>query len=297
MNDYEEKICPFCKSKFELNDNIVICSQCDMPHHKECWVENQGCTTFGCLGTIKCTDGGSTSVTSKELLYDDISETNSDIVYCTHCGAINSSTSSFCSKCGTRLVTSMATNYSSVNSSQQQYPYQQSYSHNYNQNTYQNNTNARPFYGQYTSNVYAQQTCLDNDLIRLIGEKKEYYVAKFQELKNQNKKTSWNWAAFLVAPYWFIYRKMYAYGYGVLLIACILSFIPSISFLTLVGYIAFGLFADYIYMNELEKKLQQAKSMAEPMKSQYMQEKGGTNTLATAITIIVYFVFLLIIYL
>lgn len=32
---------------------MVFCSVCDIPHHLSCWQENQGCTTFGCTGSIK----------------------------------------------------------------------------------------------------------------------------------------------------------------------------------------------------------------------------------------------------
>ena len=56
MNEYVGKICPYCKTELKENDDIVVCSICDMPHHKDCWIENQGCTTFGCLGTIKAAD-------------------------------------------------------------------------------------------------------------------------------------------------------------------------------------------------------------------------------------------------
>ena len=31
----------------------MFCSVCDMPHHLSCWQDNQGCTTFGCTGSIK----------------------------------------------------------------------------------------------------------------------------------------------------------------------------------------------------------------------------------------------------
>ena len=72
MNDYTGKICPFCKTAFKTGDEIVVCSECDMPHHKDCWIENQGCTTFGCLGTIKSTDDSTTSVTAKQMSFDDI---------------------------------------------------------------------------------------------------------------------------------------------------------------------------------------------------------------------------------
>ena len=41
MNDYTGKICPYCKTAFKPDDEIVVCSECDMPHHKDCWIENQ----------------------------------------------------------------------------------------------------------------------------------------------------------------------------------------------------------------------------------------------------------------
>lgn len=57
MEEYIGKICPYCKTAFAEGDEIVQCSACEMPHHKDCWIENQGCTTFGCQGTIRGLDG------------------------------------------------------------------------------------------------------------------------------------------------------------------------------------------------------------------------------------------------
>lgn len=53
MKEYIGKKCPYCNSVFTDNDTVVICSICEMPHHIECWNDNQGCTTFGCTGVIK----------------------------------------------------------------------------------------------------------------------------------------------------------------------------------------------------------------------------------------------------
>lgn len=275
MNKYIGKICPFCKSEFKEGDEIVVCSACDMPHHKDCWIENQGCTTFGCMGSITSASDSETTVTSKEISYEDTRDTNGATIYCTQCGAPSSNTASFCGKCGSRLITNVNTTSNSTyrNDAQQQYSYQQPY-------------------GQYNGNVYTQQVTLDNDVVQLIGNKSEYYVPKFQELKQLNKKNSWNWAAFLVAPYWFIYRKMYGYGYGILAAVFILSLIPALSFFSLGGYIALGIFANYIYMSELEKKASQAKAMNEPFKAQYMYKNGGTNTTAVVLTLIGYAILL-----
>lgn len=188
VNEYIGKICPFCKSEFKPDDEIVVCSACDMPHHKDCWIENQGCTTFGCLGSIKSADGSTTTVTATEISFDDPPQTNNlSTIYCTRCGSPNNATASFCSKCGNRLVTNIHEqqphNYESVST---QYNYQQSYS----QNSYQHNTANNQTYSQYNTNVYGNSATIDNDVIQLIGTKSEYYVPKFQEMKQQNKKTS-----------------------------------------------------------------------------------------------------------
>lgn len=290
MNEYLGKICPFCKSEFKADDEIVVCSACDMPHHKDCWIENQGCTTFGCLGSIKSADGATTTVTATEISFDEPPQANNtSTIYCTQCGSPNNATASFCSKCGTRLVSNIREqqthNYGNAST---QYNYQQGYS----QNSYQQNTMNSQTYGQYSGNGYSNPVTIDSDVVQLIGTKSEYYVPKFQEMKQQNKKTSWNWPAFLVSPYWFIYRKMYGYGYGILAAAFILSFIPVLSFFALGGYIALGIFANYIYMSELEKKAIQVKAMNEPIRSQYIYKNSGTNTTATVITIIVYAILL-----
>lgn len=288
MNDYVGKVCPFCKSEFKPNDEIVVCSACDMPHHKDCWIENQGCTTFGCLGSIKSVDGSANSVTATEISFEDNPVQNSGTIYCTRCGSPNSTASSFCSKCGNQLSTTTNPSQQQTTYNQPQTPYTQQQNY-YSVGTGYNQTNA---YGQqsngYNQNYYGQTqtTSLDPDLIQLIGTKTEYYVPKFQEMKAQNKKNTWNWAAFWITPFWFLYRKMYGLGYGILVGAFILSFIPVLSFFLLGGYIALGIFANYIYMNQLENKMQQAKYMNEPMKSQFLLKNGGTNTAIPIISFI-----------
>lgn len=289
MNDYTGKICPFCKTEFKPNDEIVVCSECDMPHHKDCWVENQGCTTFGCLGTIKAADNTATSVTQNQMNYEEVRNTASTaVVYCTKCGAQNSSTSSFCSKCGNKLTTGFEqerqapvyTQANPINTNPYAYVNQQS---NYSANGY----------GNYQS---YQTPGLDSEIQQLIGAKAEYYIPKFQELKSQNKKTSWNWAAFLVTPYWMIYRKMYGYGAGVLGATFLLSLIGSgfLSLLVFAGYIVLGIFGNNIYMKFLENKANQARTMSEPYKTQFIIKNGGVNTTATVLTLIGYALLIII---
>ena len=39
--------CPYCREIITEAD-IRLCATCQTPHHSDCWVENGGCTVFGC---------------------------------------------------------------------------------------------------------------------------------------------------------------------------------------------------------------------------------------------------------
>ena len=42
------KKCPYCLSQIKPQGQMVVCPECGIPHHPECWEENGGCTTWGC---------------------------------------------------------------------------------------------------------------------------------------------------------------------------------------------------------------------------------------------------------
>lgn len=102
-----EAICPYCKTKLLPEDDVVVCSNCGMPHHKECWIENQGCTTFGCLGSI-------TSLSDAYKAYIPPQENDFEITFegeiilgnvdCPRCGRLNDAAHSYCSFCGNKLI-------------------------------------------------------------------------------------------------------------------------------------------------------------------------------------------------
>lgn len=251
MSNYTDKICPFCKTKFKEDDEIVVCSSCDMPHHKDCWIENQGCTTFGCMGTIKAVDGSVNTVTATEITYDEPKE--STHVFCTKCGAQNDLAASFCGKCGNPM----------------------------------RRTYTAPVYQQ---NYHSQSVLNNQDIMTLVGTNQEYYIPRFQIMKSQNKKASWNWPAFFFTPYWFIYRKMYGYGFAFLGVMFLITLmrVPFFSLLALGGYISIGILANYIYMQWVEKIANQAKMMNEPFRTQYIQKNGGISSTALILTIVGY---------
>lgn len=51
---YVGKTCPFCQYTIKPVDDILVCPECNTPHHTECVQSNGGkCTTFGCKGEPK----------------------------------------------------------------------------------------------------------------------------------------------------------------------------------------------------------------------------------------------------
>ncbi len=102
MIKYVGKVCPFCKEAFLGKDSIVICSSCEMPHHKECWIANEGCTTFACQGTIQSPDILIESVVTDDIVIDDF--TVCEECFCQFCGTKIPAVSIFCPYCGRKIV-------------------------------------------------------------------------------------------------------------------------------------------------------------------------------------------------
>ncbi len=48
MDDLIGKICPFCLNSIQEGDSVIVCPECGVAHHENCWYTNGGCTTPGC---------------------------------------------------------------------------------------------------------------------------------------------------------------------------------------------------------------------------------------------------------
>ena len=80
MENYIGKICPYCKTEIRTGDEVQVCPKCGIAHHKSCWDENLGCTTFGCAGNH--------------------GQGKANALICENCGTVMESTQKFCPKCG-----------------------------------------------------------------------------------------------------------------------------------------------------------------------------------------------------
>ena len=177
-------------------------------------------------------------------------------MFCTKCGVNLSDDAAFCYNCGTSVVK----NEQETNSEQEY--------------TAESNTVNAEFVGTEASGDF-----IDDDVEALIGaEKRDFYINRFAEMKQKNKKATWNWCAFLFGPAWMIYRKMYVYG-GLYWLMSILVF-NKLGYLDLLVSILAGVFGNWMYMICVEKLAVDAKALQEPHKSEFIQKNGGTSATA-----------------
>ena len=275
MNKYVGKICPYCKGVIQESDEIVVCSVCDMPHHKECWIDNQGCTTFGCTGTISTPKDNDRTASEEDfeiIFYDEDFPAPARNEDCPVCGAQNMEGSSFCCRCGAALRRDVRPLYP-TSTAGADYP--------------ANGSSGASFRTEAS------------DLSLLIGPNSGYYVPKFAEMTQQGKRASWNWSAFLIAPYWLIYRKMYEYGAAVLGGALLLSLFGGwlTYLLQTAAYIAFGVLGNSVYRDSLSRKAAQMNMLSGQYKSDFAAKNGGTDATAAVLSAVGYAIVAVIIHL
>ena len=44
----ERNICPVCSTEIRSTDKTIVCPDCKMIYHEDCWNDNNGCATYGC---------------------------------------------------------------------------------------------------------------------------------------------------------------------------------------------------------------------------------------------------------
>jgi len=47
----EEPGCPYCGTGIRDGDVSIFCPSCGVEYHQECWLDSEGCATYGCSQT------------------------------------------------------------------------------------------------------------------------------------------------------------------------------------------------------------------------------------------------------
>ena len=203
----EGQSCPVCKKAFQKEDDIVVCPICGAPHHRACYKEIDHCFYEDAHGT----DEQWSREKAKSMHNTAKSNTASLTRRCPHCGFDNPSFAEFCGHCGRPVEPDFDDDFD---------------------DDFDNETapkNAVPFDGNSREFTYipfrvpTQNTGgVDPDtpiggeraadVAKVVGINQEYYMPTFSKFETTGKSTKWNWAAFLLGPYWLLYRKCYLTG-------------------------------------------------------------------------------------
>jgi len=202
---YEGYSCPVCQKTFDEADDIVTCPDCGAPHHRACWKQYTHCFFLSKHNTSEqwSRENAQTTPTAQENVSD-----KPEKQVCARCGTENSAFAEFCSRCGNELD---AEDWEETR--QETSPFTPPNNGDYRE--------YRPFSAMAQDVYVTDDTDLDGvkagDMRTFVGQNAHYYLPRFVKMCKQNSSFGWNWAAFLLTPYWLWYRKQYLYGTLVLL--------------------------------------------------------------------------------
>lgn len=191
-----------------------------------------------------------------------------NVVFCTKCGTKNIKINSFCANCGSGL--------------------NQDRSENINISDKSVNTN--------TPRVNTLLNYVGTDDMELFVSKNVgYYNQKFNQITKTGNKRTWNWSAFLFTAYWLIYRKMYLQAGLVFLGVTVVAMIPFIGpLINLCIYVGIGMYANSMYLDNANKKLNEIYTMGYEPKEEIIMKKGGVNIVVPLIIVGITILFIVI---
>lgn len=198
-------------------------------------------------------------------------------MFCTECGKQNSKVNSFCLNCGNELT-------------QEKLEYKKS----------STNKSATISISKPTDKIDNSSDYLNTEEMNFfISKKVEYYNEKFNQITKTGNKRTWNWASFFFNILWLLYRKMYvqfgiAFLINIVVAGC--SSIPILGGLLSWAYsILFGIYGNSIYLDHINRKLNEINCMGYELKEFMIRKKGGTNIVLPLIVGFIYTIIIAII--
>ena len=195
---YENHICPACAEKFNETDDVVVCPVCGTPQHRRCWTQGGGCVNAALHGEgyVWGEQNGAPAAAKAEDRF------------CPVCGARNAPNALACGECGNPFVEPAFTDADEAAIPADVVAF------------FMRGVNEPP------------DATLDGipllDAAMYIRVRARKYIPKFMRAEKTGRVAGWNWGAFLFAPFWFFYRKIYKMGAAFLSLMLILLMLMSL---------------------------------------------------------------------
>lgn len=289
---YEGQSCPVCGQYFAESDDIVTCPECGAPHHRECWRKEGHCHFADAHGTERQWAKADATVPPAK-------KQEVPTRCCPNCGSKNPEFAEFCAHCGRELDAEPQWTSAPPPPVNQYTPPSRSGFGTFN-NSFQD-----PFGGiPRTEEIEGVSV---ETIAEVIGANSGYYLPRFYNMSRNGKKTSWNWAAFLLSYNWLLYRKnllwgLLAFGFGTILeffnsyavlklqtalnaattvippnAASLMGIILISSGAILVMSLLFGLFGNYLYMQHVLRKARKLQEDPDAKYNSGFFQTGGTS--------------------
>lgn len=115
-------VCPVCCTRLSESDGTVVCPDCKMVYHQDCWADNNGCATYGCPSS-GCLAPPPLAIHQDEA---EVTSTQSALtansdstIKCPYCGTGLADGNQICWNCGKDISASASADFSN-NASQAQ---------------------------------------------------------------------------------------------------------------------------------------------------------------------------------
>lgn len=129
------------------------------------------------------------------------------------------------------------------------------------------------------------------DFSKVVQKKCDYYIPKFEGIKESKEKESWNYAAFFFSFSWLIYRKMYREGFIVLGIKILVMYIGKYERIaSLIFSLICGIYGNYLYFKHCEKKVNDTAGLDENSKDKKLNRSGGVSIFGLFIVFVIVFI-------
>lgn len=135
----------------------------------------------------------------------------------------------------------------------------------------------------------------ERDIYRLfVGKNSDYYIQRWEEINLSKSKISWNWAGFFFGLFWFAYRKMYSYTFGLMMFSLFLQYVQKImntdpiviALTNILISVVIGMFGNYLYYEYIKSKIATLdKSIPDENLRNLEIVRTGGESLSTAVAI------------